>query len=286
MGFEVVETEDRADWLKARRAGIGASDIAGIMGFSPYTTPFQVWASKVGETPEDEGSEDEGSEAMRWGRILENVILDEWAKDNDYVVKRNQLVRFTDVPIMMATPDGFTTTPQGSPAVAEAKNRAEWSWDEIPDHFVAQVQWQLAVTGYDVGYLIVLFAGRRLETFTIVADADYQTAQIGAADEFWRLVEANDPPPTEAADNPLMASLWPYHTEQAVEVAPGVAVELYEARNADKQASGRRDAAEAAVKVLLGDEADTAVVGQQVIATWRNNGKGRRFLVKGDALDD
>lgn len=282
MSFETIDTANRSEWLKARRAGVGASDIAAIMGISPWSTPFQVWASKVAEIPEDEGSEQ-----MKWGRILENVILDEWALDHSPVVERGRLVRSVDVPIMMATPDGITITPHpdSRPAVAEAKNRAEWSWDSIPKHYHAQVQWQLAVTGYEVGYLIVLFAGRHLETFEIKADLDYQVIQLAAALGFWQLVEANEPPPTDGADNPLMASLWPYHTEQAIEIGVDAAIELYEARSADKMASGRRDAAEASIKATLG-EADTAVVGQQVIATWRNNGKGRRFLVKGDVLDE
>ncbi len=280
MSFETIETADRTEWLKARRAGVGASDIAAIMGISPWSTPFQVWASKVAEIPEDEGNE-----AMRWGHILENVILDEWGVENRLVFDRDQLIRSIDVPIMMATLDGLTMTADGFEAVAEAKNRAEWSWDSIPEHYYAQVQWQLAVTGYQIGYLIVLFAGRHLETFEIEADNDYQTRQILAASEFWKLVEANEPPPTDGADNPLMASLWPYHTEQAVEVGADAAVELYEARSAAKKAEDRKEAATAVIKATL-VKADTAVVGQQVVATWRNNGKGRRFLVKGDALDE
>ena len=280
MSFETIETADRTAWLKARRAGIGASDIAAIMGISPYSTPFQVWASKVAELPDDNPTE-----GMKWGRILENVILDEWGKQNRPVRGRDQLIRSTDVPMMMATLDGITTTPEGhKPAVAEAKNCSKWGWDSIPEYYIAQVQWQLAVTGFNIGYLIVLFGGRHLETFEIEADNDYQTAQILAAGNFWKLVEANEPPPVEADDNPLMSSLWPYHTEQAVEVGPDVAIELYEARSAAKTADERKATAEASVKVILGD-ADTAVVGQQVIATFRNKGKGRRFLVKGEELE-
>lgn len=127
MTFETIETSSRSKWLEARRAGIGASDIAAIMGISPWSTPFQVWASKVAEIPEDEGSEQ-----MKWGRILENVILDEWAKEHRFVTNRGQLIRSIETPMMMATPDGFTTiAPYGMPAVAEAKNRSEWSWDSI-----------------------------------------------------------------------------------------------------------------------------------------------------------
>ncbi len=280
MSFETIETDSRSGWLKARRAGIGASDIAAIMGISPWSTSFQVWASKVAEIPEDEGTE-----AMLMGRAIEGFILDQWEKKNQAVLDRGCLIRSTDVPVMMATLDGATLTSKGV-AVVEAKNRSEWSWDSVPEYYYAQVQWQLSVTGYKIGYLIVLFAGRRLETFEIKADADYQTAQVAAAGEFWKLVEDNEPPPTEGADNPLMASLWPNHTEQAIEISADAAVELYEARSADKVASGRRDAAEAAIKAILGKDADTAVVGQQVICTWRDNGKGRRFLVKGESLND
>ncbi len=280
MSFETIETDSRSEWLAARRAGIGASDIAGIMETSPWTTPFQVWASKVAELPEEQGDE-----AMRWGSVLETVILDEWARDNRPVTDRDQLIRSTVNPILMATPDGLTTTPEGIPAVAEAKNRAEYGWDEIPEHYYAQVQWQLAVTTFEVGYLIVLHAGRRLETYEIEADNDFQAAQIEAANEFWKLVEADEPPSVEADDNSLMSDLWPYHTEQAVEVGPDVAVELYVARSEAKAADVRKKAAEAALKVILG-EADTAVVGQKVIATWREKGGVRRLLVKGASLDD
>ena len=52
MSFETIETANRSEWLEARRAGIGASDIAAIMGISPWSTPFQIWASKVAEIPE------------------------------------------------------------------------------------------------------------------------------------------------------------------------------------------------------------------------------------------
>jgi hypothetical protein len=57
------------------------------------------------------------------------------------------------------------------------------------------------------------------------------------------------------------------------------------AREAFKTAETRKNAAEATVKGLLG-EADTAVVDQQVIATWKTGKKARSFLVKGTKLND
>jgi len=280
MTFEVVPYDDRAEWLTARRSGLGASDIAGVLGISPWTTPFQVWASKVGEIPEDRDDE-----SMRWGQILEGVILDEWEKvNNQTVTERGWLIRHRGRPYMMATVDGFTLTPDNRSAVAEAKNSSDWRWEGIPEHYYCQVQYQLAVSGFEVGYLIALHGGRRLETYEVPAVPDYQEMLTEAATDFWKLVEANEPPAVDAADNTIMSALWPRSTEKPIEIPVSMAVELYEARAVAKEATTQKAAIEAAVKREMGD-ADTAVVGQQVIATWRTGAKARSFLVKGSGLE-
>ena len=82
-----------------------------------------------------------------------------------------------------------------------------------------------------------------------------------------------------------MASLWPTSDEQAVEIGPETAIELYMARSARDAGNERYEAATASVKVLL-QEADTAVCGQQVVAKWTTNKNGvRSFKVKGDELE-
>ena len=105
------------------------------------------------------------------------------------------------------------------------------------------------------------------------------------AGTFWKLVESDTPPALEIEDNTYLAALWPNSTEEAVEVDADIAETLYSARYATKMAKARQEAAELALKEILGT-ADTAVVGQKVVATWRNNGKSRRLLVKGTSLDD
>ena len=39
----------REEWLEWRRGGLGGSDVAGVLGVSPWATPFSVWWSKVHE---------------------------------------------------------------------------------------------------------------------------------------------------------------------------------------------------------------------------------------------
>ena len=47
----------RDEWLAIRRTGIGSSDIAGVLGLSPWASPYTVWADKRGRVPPVEQTE-------------------------------------------------------------------------------------------------------------------------------------------------------------------------------------------------------------------------------------
>ena len=49
-------TASEADWLTARRQGITASEIAIVMGLSPYSSPFALYHRKTGDLPEQPDS--------------------------------------------------------------------------------------------------------------------------------------------------------------------------------------------------------------------------------------
>ena len=41
-------TSSRADWLAERAKGIGSSDVAALLGLSPYKSNTELWEEKVG----------------------------------------------------------------------------------------------------------------------------------------------------------------------------------------------------------------------------------------------
>ena len=41
---------DRDQFLAGRKKGIGGSDVAAILGFSPYKSPYQLWLDKTGRS--------------------------------------------------------------------------------------------------------------------------------------------------------------------------------------------------------------------------------------------
>lgn len=82
------------EWHEQRRAGIGGSDVAALLGLSKWKSPYQLFLEKTGNAPPQEDNE-----AMYWGRMLEPVIRDAYeektgtAKLNKCAADRRMLAR-------------------------------------------------------------------------------------------------------------------------------------------------------------------------------------------------
>src|SRR5258708_12583584 len=62
-------TGAEADWHEARRKGITASEIAVLMGLSPWSSPYALYHRKTGDLPEQEDTT-----ALSLGRYLEHWV--------------------------------------------------------------------------------------------------------------------------------------------------------------------------------------------------------------------
>ncbi len=219
-----AHSDQREQWLEARRQGVGASDVAAIMGASDYDGPLSVYASKVGEGP----VEDLGSEPALWGKIFEWPILEEYAKRTERVIARGgQLLRSREHPHQMTTLDAE----QGDTEIAECKtvgyNTAAWK-EEAPVSVQIQQQWQLMVTGASRNTLVWLpFPERELGWRDIVPHEGFQKVMAEEAREFWRRVELRSPPPPNAMDSAraAMRQLYPNVKDEAVTLVPSDAVD-------------------------------------------------------------
>lgn len=273
MTAKRIDTVDRADWLAARRQGLGASDIGAVAGVSPWATAWSVWVDKT-QPPAD----DEGSEAMRWGTLLEPAILDEFAARTSLeTVDRGTLWQRVDEPWMLATPDAIAVDADGTPlGVVDAKvdSTTRNDWDEIPAHYDCQLQWQMAVCGLDRAWLVVLHSGVRLQVIETEANPALQDALIGIGREFWHdHVLAGVEPPAVAADTKSLTTLYPGSADEVeVEASPDVealVAELRQVRGVVKAHAERQDALEARVKQAMGD--GTVLVGADGgrLVTWK-----------------
>lgn len=67
-----LEIKDRKHWLTLRKAGIGGSDVAGILNKSPFTDKRGVWLTKQKKYKPEEIS----SDAIDFGNNMETLIFE------------------------------------------------------------------------------------------------------------------------------------------------------------------------------------------------------------------
>lgn len=188
----------REDWLTERKKGIGGSDAAGILGLSPWASPFSIWADKTGRLPEKEDNE-----AMRQGRDLEEYVASRWSEATGKKVRRdNHIIRNTDYPFALANIDRRVV---GENAGLECKttsimNLKKYKNGEYPVNFYTQCMHYLAITGADRWYLGVLVQNQGFYEYTIERDEDEIAALMDAEGDFWKYVEADTPPPLDGGD--------------------------------------------------------------------------------------
>jgi putative phage-type endonuclease len=140
---------DRGVWLARRREGVGASDVAAILGISPYQGPLHVWLDKTGQLDWD------GNAATKWGSRFEDDVLDEFVEGHPELIVTPKPGMFADPsePWRTASLDAEALGEDGL-EVVEVKTgqlrRSQDQWgepgtDEIPLHYLTQVTWSCEV---------------------------------------------------------------------------------------------------------------------------------------------
>jgi predicted phage-related endonuclease len=178
---------------------------------------------------------------------------------------------------LSATVDGFVyesaVGQMGDPiGVLEVKTTGAAPWDEIPAHYQAQAQVQMACTGLPQVWFATLH-GRRLRTYELPADPGDQAFIIKRAYDFWsRYVErkALPPPDGSAATLSALSTVYPNSSPDSIPL-DAIADEVDAWRGAKRfirDLEAQRDGAEAAIKAALGDASEGTVNGQRVV-TWR-----------------
>lgn len=272
-GLDVVA--DRATWLAWRRSHIGASDVAAVLGISPWASPWSLWAEKCSLVPEQEANE-----VMTAGRWFELSIGPWFAHETGlYVVGEQAVIEAADDPLAGCTLDGgVTETPDAllEDALGGVEMKSDGPgrrWAQIPAHYQAQGQWQMYVTGWERVWFAVL-TGRRLDVHELERDDSDILFIKSRVDRFWsEFVVAGMPPPTDGHDATLraIAEVYPTHTpELSVELddLADVLDQWREAKTAKSAAEKLEKEAKAAIQAALGDAEEGTVGGERVVS-WR-----------------
>jgi putative phage-type endonuclease len=263
---------DREQWLAWRTRGIGASEIAGILRISPWQTPYSIWQAKVGGGSSGTGP---SPEAMHWGKLLEDAILDECEHRLAVTIAARQVpVTHPDHPWAIATLDGIWTDTQLGQGVVEAKTTGTPRWDDVPDYYQAQVQWQLEVTGMDQGWVACLHQGRHLTLWPITRDPEIGEGLVAVAGDFWqRHVLGGEPPAVDAAPATSEAIARRFAVADPAMVADlteirGEILQLQDVNEIIKGLDDAKNLCQNRIREALGNATEGQIDGQTVV-TWR-----------------
>lgn len=193
------ECAGRDAWLRARRDGIGGSEVGALIGVNEHETPFSVWSKKQSGETKDLSD----VPAVEWGHRMEEVVAQKTAEQAGVVSRfGGGLWARTDRPYLRVTPDRLATRPRSWKAIGVIESKTAGSdehWrsgtitpggqgtGSAPLSYQAQVQWQLGILGLKVGWLgcFVMGMERNFHTVEIHYDRGWFSEMAHAAEQFW-----------------------------------------------------------------------------------------------------
>jgi putative phage-type endonuclease len=277
------------DWHEWRREGIGGSDIAALVGLSKYASPTSLFYEKTGQVEGDRTD----TERQRIGRRMEQVLAQEFTdRTGLYCIRQQTLWSHPDYPFARCTvdaiandtedPDDFHDTTNLGTVQFKTDGRFGWP-DGVPPNIRAQCVWEMGVTGLSMSWLVVMFAGFRVEVFELPLDDDAASDwrfMLDAASRFWtHHVLTGDPPPVD--DHPATTEAL----EAVHEPDPGSLLDADDdtrrlvdavriAQQQTKAAKAVEDTLRNELRAVLGDATDLvdgvdAKDRPVVLASWR-----------------
>jgi putative phage-type endonuclease len=201
--------EQRRHWLAERRAGLGSSDAAAVLGLDPYKTALEVALDKWGLLPQKQGA------PLTWGLKLEEVIAAAYQEEtgNEAGPPPAASLWHPEAPWMFASLDRVVAGKK----IVELKNaRTAEGWgrmgtDEIPEHYLIQVQHQLHVGRAhgleDRADVAVLIGGSDFRIYSISYYLHFAEALEQRLQWFWEKVQRKEMPEITRLDKPELVEL-------------------------------------------------------------------------------
>jgi putative phage-type endonuclease len=290
--YEVIcDVSDRDAWLDRRADGIGASEIAGVLGESPWISPLALYATKLRAYERDLSD----SEPVYWGNKLEAPILEAYQeRTGRRTRKAGYLLRSVQHPWALCTLDGETGAANDTflerPWPLEVKNTSSFKADEWengpPPHYLLQLQQQLLVTGATKGTIAALIGGQRMVWCDVPRDDDVIRRIVYHGSRFWQRVVARDmpmPDGTESSRKALGALFPEGHGTIVLPATASDAADEIEAMKAErKKLDERIDLAENAVKAALG-LSEIGVLPDGRSFSWKTQSR-KEFVVKASSF--
>lgn len=279
-------TPGTEDWVQARSTRLGGSEIAAVLGLSPFESRFSLWHRKMGTI----GATEQRPE-MEWGNRLEPVVLAKFFEGPNRHQYGGQPGSYLhpERPWQMASPDALVSYGTQLDALVEAKTALyDDNWgpsgtDEIPVYYRCQVLWNLNVFGLRRAHIPVLIGGWDYREYVIELDDRAQADTdilLRVGREFSDFLTSGQRPDIDAHDQTLQVvrQLHPDIELDDVEIDSALAA-WYLADNArEKEAKAGKQHAASRILDRLGKARNAVTPDGERIAYRKPNGDHPPFL--------
>jgi putative phage-type endonuclease len=181
--------------LALRKNSIGSSDVAALLGVSPWATPYDLWLEKTGRLPDPVEKP-----WMRVGSRLEAGVLDEFEEAHG-PIERGVLIERVDLR-MACNVDGILIA--GREPI-EAKTAGlfgplgdEWGdegSDAVPVAYVVQAHAHMIVLNAPLCHVPALLGGIGFRDYRVQRSERLADAIMARCESFWRVNVQGDTPP-------------------------------------------------------------------------------------------
>lgn len=196
-----MNRSERERWLKERKAGIGASEAAAVLGLDPRRSPLQVWLDKTGRLEEP----NKENELLAFGKDVEPALARAYERATGRVVNLNSEVwhhpKYEEV---LCTPDALT---DNSSRLVQFKWETRWSdkfgdpgSDQVPDAYMIQCAHEMAVVGFEWNDLSTMHAGPPIRIYPLHRDRELEEIILDRVRSWWSDYVLKDvEPPIDAS---------------------------------------------------------------------------------------
>ena len=258
--FTLIRCADNDEWLERRTNGIGGSDVAAIMGLSPWKTAAQLWLEKAGRVEPEDISD---RPYVLFGNQMEPLIGKWYAERHpDRTVRRvNAICQSIERPWARASldyevKDGLVW---GVLEIKTARSEKDWA-DGVPAYYLTQIYHYMSVLNRPFADVAVFFRDScEFREFRVEYDPEDGAAVDSAVDSFWHDFVEADVMPELVGTNGEVASLTGYYGKatggfaSAGADADELIAAYQDAADREKRAREDKTAASAKLIELIGD---------------------------------
>lgn len=210
--------DNREDWLEKRAEGIGGSDVGAILGMNKYSSPLQVYKSKV----EGKSKDLSDNVFIKKGKELEPVIAENYVRPylrklGYELITPKHIFNNKKYPHLYANidgfaickPDDFLPADNSKNIIIEIKWVSEygekgWGEDEyygVPPSYYAQIQHYMTVMEADKAIVCALFdSDWEVKYFEVPKNETFCAKMLAETDRFYDYnILARIPPKIKAS---------------------------------------------------------------------------------------